>query len=70
MPGENPQHRGEEQGAGRRVVTGMTAARSGADGEAGGEAACWAHLVCPECGAVTGEDHRDGCELGPPLAAR
>ena len=19
----------------------------------GGDAACWAHLVCPECGAVT-----------------
>jgi uncharacterized protein YeaO (DUF488 family) len=27
----------------------------------GGEAACYAHLVCPECGAVTTEGHRPEC---------
>ena len=27
----------------------------------GGEAACWAHLVCPECGSVETEGHRPGC---------
>ena len=32
----------------------------------GGEAACWAHLVCPECGAITSEGHQKGC----PLAAQ
>jgi uncharacterized protein YeaO (DUF488 family) len=32
-------------------------------GDAGGEPACFAHLVCPECGAVTTEGHRPGCDL-------
>lgn len=26
-----------------------------------GESACYAHLVCPECGAVTSEGHVEGC---------
>lgn len=30
----------------------------------GGEAACWAHLLCPECGAVLdGGSHRQGCRF-------
>jgi hypothetical protein len=33
------------------------------DGESGGDPVCWAHLVCPECGAVVTEGHRAGCEL-------
>jgi hypothetical protein len=28
---------------------------------AGGDPACWAGLVCQECGAVISEGHRAGC---------
>ncbi len=36
----------------------------------GGESACYAHLVCPDCGAVLepGAPHRPGCAVSPPLA--
>jgi hypothetical protein len=26
-----------------------------------GEPACWAHLVCPQCGAMESEGHQQGC---------
>ena len=29
--------------------------------EEGGDPACWAGLVCQECGAVISEGHRSGC---------
>jgi uncharacterized protein YeaO (DUF488 family) len=29
----------------------------------GGDAVCWAHLVCPDCGAIETEGHREGCNL-------
>jgi hypothetical protein len=33
---------------------------------AGGDPACWAHLVCADCGAVVGPGggHREGCAAG------
>ena len=40
-----------------------------ADFEHPGEAACWAHLVCPECGAMISEGHRGGCEWNAADAA-
>jgi 2-polyprenyl-6-methoxyphenol hydroxylase-like FAD-dependent oxidoreductase len=36
-----------------------------ADEDEGGDAVCWAHLVCDECGAITTEGHRDGCAQSP-----
>ena len=35
---------------------------AGAEPE-GGEPACWAHLVCPDCGALETEGHRPACPL-------
>jgi hypothetical protein len=36
----------------------------GKTADLGGEAACFAHLVCPECGVVVGDaPHRPGCEF-------
>ena len=36
------------------------------ESDQGGEAACWAHLVCPECGAMQSEGHRPGCPQASP----
>jgi len=33
----------------------------GEPGSDAGDAACWANLVCPECGAIEAEGHRPGC---------
>lgn len=29
--------------------------------EEGGDPPCWAQLVCPECGALETDKHREGC---------
>jgi uncharacterized protein YeaO (DUF488 family) len=34
-----------------------------AEPEEGGEAACFAHLVCPECDSVVTEGHNRGCSF-------
>jgi uncharacterized protein YeaO (DUF488 family) len=36
--------------------------------EQGGDRACWAHLVCPDCGAVVSEGHAPGCQAGTGVA--
>ena len=28
-----------------------------------GDAACWANLVCPDCGAIETQGHREGCPM-------
>ena len=35
--------------------------RAGSGDTDGGDPACWACLVCEECGAVISEGHRAGC---------
>lgn len=32
----------------------------------GGESACFAHLVCAQCGALEHEGHHDGCTAAQP----
>jgi uncharacterized protein YeaO (DUF488 family) len=55
-PAGNPQ-----PGTGERE----RAAEPAGEPSEGGDAACWAHLVCPECGAVISGGHRPGCTSGP-----
>lgn len=47
------------------VLAGLLASEAAAAGETG-DAACWAHLVCPDCGAVVSEGHREGCQASMP----
>jgi uncharacterized protein YeaO (DUF488 family) len=37
------------------------------DDPEGGDPACWANLVCAECGAVVSEGHREGCSAAGPV---
>lgn len=39
------------------------------DNDDGGDPACWANLVCAECGAVVSEGHRQGCPAHKPADA-
>ena len=35
--------------------------RQPVESDQGGDAVCWANLVCPDCGAIETEGHRPGC---------
>jgi hypothetical protein len=65
-------HPGQDGSLAGRFPAGVAAAAgSGTEQEAeGGEPACWAHLVCPECGAITSEGHRQGCGFAPGTARK
>lgn len=54
--------RGEPRVDGGAVLAGAVPAGAGVL-ESGGEAACYAHLLCPDCGVVVEPTarHRDGC---------
>jgi len=52
--------------ASRQVTRQAEATASVAEPEPGRDAACWAHLLCPECGAVLTEGHARGCSSTEP----
>lgn len=43
------------------MATSVTKSSGSRPADEGGESACWAHLVCPECGAIESDGHRVGC---------
>jgi Protein of unknown function (DUF3565) len=50
------------EGRRRRIGTPLECRLCDQDAAEGGEAACFANMLCPECGAVLdGGAHRDGC---------
>lgn len=70
MTGEQPRNGPGDPAAGRPAANVLTpsASQPAADAE-GGDAVCWAHLLCEECGTVRGEPHREGCSLATPPRA-
>jgi hypothetical protein len=53
---------GRRERLGTLIECGLCAQHVPPPTEAGGEAACFAHLVCHECGVVLdGSPHRPGC---------
>lgn len=68
MSGERHPRQHLDTGPARPEPVTGTHPRRRQDGEhdEGGEPACWAHLVCPECGAMESEGHRQGCGSARP----
>lgn len=51
---------GSSRGEGAEADPGET---WGSEEDAGGDPACWAHLLCPECGGLSRDGHAPGCSL-------
>jgi hypothetical protein len=56
----------------RKVVSGGSAEEvttaDDSDDSDGGDAACWAHLLCPDCGVVLdGSEHTRTCAVTPEM---
>ncbi|HEV7534007.1 MAG TPA: hypothetical protein VGP90_00140 [Acidimicrobiia bacterium] len=43
-------------------MTGQPQPQPEAGNGPGGDAVCWAHLLCPECGAIPDDRHAERCE--------
>ncbi len=52
-----------EEALGRVQMPGTLSGTTVEDVDSPGEPACWAHLVCPQCGGVLTEGHSPGCEV-------
>lgn len=65
--GKELQHeQDEDQSAAPLAAEGRARIEEHHDSEAGGDPACWAGLLCPECATVAGGGyHRPGCPLDP-----
>ncbi len=60
-PGQEDPAGNPQPGAGERDRAAVPAREP----DEGGDPVCWAHLVCPECGAMISEGHRPGCPSAP-----
>ncbi len=62
MTSDQPQAGRSEPAADFLSTAGQARSLAGSgEGADGGDPACWACLVCEECGAVISEGHRAGC---------